>query len=314
MLKYIIRRLLSTIPVMITVALIAFFVTNIMPGDPARVMVGEFASESQYENMRSQLGLDRTVPERFFLWVKRIARGDMGNSLFLGTPVTQAIIDRLEPTMLLAVVGMFFGVLIGVSLGIFAAVNHRTLADQLSIVISVIGISVPNFFIAIMLILFFGLKLRWFPVAGYTRISESGFGVVKFLILPGFSLGLMQSGLIAKTTRSSMLNVLSQDYIRTAYAKGLPPHRRILVHSLRNAMGPIVTVIGFSLAILLGGTWIIETIFNIPGIGGLATTAISRRDYPLIQGCMLFSTFIYLVVNLLVDISYPFFNPYVKYK
>ncbi|BBI35912.1 ABC di/oligopeptide transporter inner membrane subunit [Cohnella abietis] len=302
------------IPIIFICAVIGFFITNLMPGDPVRVMVGEFASEKQVQEMSERLGLDKPIQMRFVMWLQNVMQGDLGDSLYYQTPVTEAIVSRLEPTLLLATVGLFFGVVMGVSLGIIAAVKHRTVVDQSAMVVSVFGVSIPSFFIAIVLILVFGVKLQWLPVAGYEPIAKTGFGVIKYLLLPGFSLGLIQSGLIARTTRSAMLNVLNQNYIRTAYAKGIPKYKVILVHALKNALSPIVTVIGFSLALLLGGTWIIETIFNIPGTGALAITAISRRDYPIIQGCMLFSTLIYLIVNFLVDISYSFFNPTVKYK
>lgn len=220
----------------------------------------------------------------FFIWAGHIVQGDLGQSIFLHIPVTTAIAQRLEPTLLLAAAGMFFGVLIGIPLGMLSAIHHRTVVDKLCISVSLLGISIPSFFIAIVLILVFGVYFDWLPVAGYQPISEAGIGVVRYLILPGISLGLMQSGLIARMTRSAMLDVLNQNYIRTARSKGLLPMQINFIHALKNAMTPIITVIGFSLAALIGGTWIIETIFNIPGIGALAISAILRRDYPVIQG------------------------------
>ncbi|MEI7557121.1 ABC transporter permease [Candidatus Chlorohelix sp.] len=314
MLNYISKRLLALIPVIIISAIIAFFITNIMPGDPVRLMVGDFATEKQVAEMRTKLGLDRPIYERFGGWLGNVAKGDLGESLFLHEPVTKAIFDRLEPTLLLAVVGMFFGIVIGIPLGIIAAMKHRTIFDQLAISTSLIGMTIPSFFIAIILILVFGVNLQWFPVAGYEPYSKAGFGVIRFLVMPGFAIGLMQSALIARMTRSAMLDVLGQDYIRTARAKGLSEFKVILPHAFKNSLNPIVTVIGFSLATLLGGTWIIETVFNIPGVGALAIKAILNRDYPLIQGSLIFTVVIYLLVNLLVDISYSFINPYIKYK
>lgn len=311
--KYIFKRLLALIPVLLVAALAAFFVTNLMPGDPVRLMLGDFATDEQIAEMTTRLGFDKPLVVRFFLWAGRMLRGDLGDSIFLSIPVTRAIASRLEPTLLLAVTGMVFGLLIGIPLGIVSAVRQGKLVDKLSIGVSLFGISVPSFFIAIVFIMLFGVTLKWFPVSGYRPVREVGFGVIKFLIMPGLSIGLMQSGLIARMTRSAMLDVLSRDYIRTARAKGLAPTRVIFVHALKNAMSPIITVVGFSLAALLGGTWIIETVFNIPGVGALAISSILRRDYAVIQGCMLFSVLLYLIVNLIVDIIYGLINPNVRY-
>lgn len=312
--KYIFRRLLALIPVLIISAIIAFFVTNLMPGNPVRLMLGDFATEEQVLEMTQALGYDKPLLVRFFIWAGHIVQGDLGRSIFLHIPVTTAIAQRLEPTLLLAAAGMFFGVLIGIPLGMLSAIHHRTVVDKLCISVSLLGISIPSFFIAIVLILVFGVYFDWLPVAGYQPISEAGIGVVRYLILPGISLGLMQSGLIARMTRSAMLDVLNQNYIRTARSKGLLPMQINFIHALKNAMTPIITVIGFSLAALIGGTWIIETIFNIPGIGALAISAILRRDYPVIQGCLLFSVAVYLLVNLLVDILYAWVNPTIRYQ
>lgn len=314
MVRYILRRLGALIPVLIVSAVIAFFVTNLMPGDPVRLMLGDFATEEQVEQMRVSLGYDKPLVVRFFLWAGRVMQGDLGESIFLHMPVTSAIGERLEPTLLLAVVGMFFGVLIGIPLGVLSAIYHKTAVDKACIAVSLLGISVPSFFIAIVFILIFGVHFHWFPVAGYAYVADVGLGVVRYLVLPGISLGLMQSGLIARMTRSAMLDVLKQNYIRTARSKGLLPLQIYIQHGLRNAMTPVITVIGFSLAALIGGTWIIETVFNIPGIGALAISAILRRDYPLIQGCLLFSVAVYLVVNLLVDIVYALVNPMIRYE
>lgn len=312
--RYIAKRLLALVPVLLVSAIIAFFITNLMPGDPVRLMLGDFATPEQVAEMTRALGYDQPLLVRFLIWAGNIVRGDLGTSIFLHTPVTEAMASRLEPTLLLAAAGMFFGVILGIPLGMLSAIRHRTVVDKLCISVSLVGISVPSFFIAIILILVFGVRLGWLPVAGYRPVSEVGWGVVSYLILPGISLGLMQSGLIARMTRSAMLDVLNQNYIRTARSKGLRPGRINIIHALKNAMTPIITVVGFSLAALIGGTWIIETIFNIPGIGALAISAILRRDYPVIQGCMLFSVAVYLLVNLLVDIVYALVNPMIRYQ
>lgn len=312
--RYIIRRLMALVPVLLVSAIVAFFITNLMPGNPVRLMLGDFATEDQVLEMTKALGYDQPLMVRFVIWAGNIMKGDLGQSIFLNMPVTSAMAERLEPTLLLAVAGMFFGIVIGIPLGMISALKHRTAVDKLCISVSLIGISVPSFFIAIVLILVFGVQLGWLPVAGYRSVSEVGLGVIPYLVLPGISLGLMQSGLIARMTRSAMLDVLSQNYIRTARSKGLKPMQINIIHALKNAMTPIITVVGFSLAALIGGTWIIETIFNIPGVGALAISAILRRDYPVIQGCMLFSVAVYLLVNLLVDIVYALVNPTIRYQ
>lgn len=314
MLNYIIRRIILLIPVLCIIALISFFVTCVLPGDPVRLILGDFATQEQIAELQQELGFDKPIPIRFASWLSNLVRGDLGDSFFLRMPVTKAIFSRIEPTFLLALVGILIGLIIGIPLGVIAAVKHRTLVDQAAIVGSLAGISIPNFFLALLLILVFGVYLRWLPVAGYRPISEVGFGVIKFLILPGLSIGFMQSGNIARMTRSAMLDVLKQDYIRTARAKGLSEKVVIARHALKNSLLPVATVIGFSLAMLLGGTWIAETVFNIPGTGALAINAIMRRDLPVIQGSMLFVALIYMVINLLVDISYAFLNPRIKYQ
>jgi len=311
--RYILQRLIALVPVLLVAALAAFFVTNLMPGDPVRLMLGDFATDEQVAEMTERLGFDKPIAARFFLWAGRVVRGDLGDSIFLSVPVTRAIASRLEPTLLLAAIGMAFGVVIGLPLGIVSAVRQGRLADRLAIGASLFGISVPSFFIAIVFVMFFGVALKAFPVAGYRPVSEVGFGVVRYLFLPGLSIGLMQSGLIARMTRSAMLDALGKDYIRTARAKGLAPARVVFIHALKNAASPIMTVAGFSLAALLGGTWIIETVFNIPGVGELAISSILKRDYAVIQGCMLFSVVIYLAVNLVIDVAYGVIDPKVRY-
>lgn len=313
MLNYIIRRLLMLIPVLCIIALITFFVTYVLPGDPVILMLGDFATEDQILELEQKLGYDKPIYVQFVFWLKNIIRGDLGESLFLRMPVTKAIISRIEPTFLLAIFGITFGTLTGIPLGVVAAVKHRSWVDQLAITTSLIGITIPNFFLALLLILVFGVKLRLLPVAGYRPISEVGFGVIRYLILPGLSIGFMQSGSIARMTRSAMLDVLKQDYIRTARAKGLAEKLVISRHALKNSLIPVVTVLGFNLAMLIGGTWIAETMFTIPGTGALAITSIIRRDFPIIQGSMIFVAVVYMLVNLMVDISYAYLNPRIKY-
>jgi len=301
------------IPVLCIIALITFFVTYVLPGDPVILMLGDFATEDQILELEQKLGYDKPIYVQFVFWLKNIIRGDLGDSLFLRMPVTKAIISRIEPTFLLAIFGITFGTLTGIPLGVVAAVKHRSWVDQLAITTSLIGITIPNFFLALLLILVFGVKLRLLPVAGYRPISEVGFGVIRFLILAGLSIGFMQSGSIARMTRSAMLDVLKLDYIRTARAKGLAEKLVISRHALKNSLIPVVTVLGFNLAMLIGGTWIAETMFTIPGTGALAITSIIRRDFPIIQGSMIFVAVVYMLVNLMVDISYAYLNPRIKY-
>lgn len=314
MLNYVIRRIILLIPVLCVIALISFFITSVLPGDPVRLILGDFATEEQILALQQELDFDKPMLYRFSLWLSNLARGDLGDSLFLRMPVTQAILCRIEPTFLLAIIGMTVGLIIGIPLGVIAAVKHRTVIDQAAIAGSLAGISIPNFFLALLLILVLGVKLRWFPVAGYRSIAEVGLGAFRYLVLPGLSIGFMQSGNIARMTRSAMLDVLRQDYIRTARAKGLSEKYVIARHALKNSLLPVVTIIGFSFAMLLGGTWIAETVFNIPGTGALAINAIMRRDLPVIQGSMIFVALIYMVINLVVDLSYAFLNPRIKYQ
>jgi peptide/nickel transport system permease protein len=314
MLNYIIRRVLLIIPVLCIMALITFFITYVLPGDPVRLMLGDFATEDQIRELEVKLGYDQPLYVQFGFWLRNILRGDLGQSLFLRMPVTKAISQRVEPTLLLAVFGILFGTLTGIPLGVIAAIKHRSWVDQLAISTSLIGITVPNFFLALLLMLVFGVWLRVLPVAGYRPISQVGFGAIRYLVLPGVSIGFMQTGSIARMTRSAMLDVLRQDYIRTARAKGLAEKVVIARHALKNSLIPVVTVIGFSLAMLLGGTWIAETVFAIPGTGALAITSIMRRDFPVIQGSMIFVALIYMLVNLVVDISYAYLNPRIKYQ
>ncbi len=301
------------IPIIGVVAICAFFITHLTPGDPVRLILGDFASDQQVSLLRNQLGLDQSLGTQFITWFDKIIKGDLGESIFLHMPVRQAIFSRVEPTFLIACIGMLIGLVFGIFLGVLSAVMHKTWFDQLTIGISLVGISIPGFWLAFILMLFLGVHLNWFPVCGYQPISKAGFfGALRYLVLPSLTLGIMQTGLIARMVRSAMLDVLGQDYIRTARAKGLSPSLIILRHGLKNAMIPTVTVIGFSFGLLLGGTWIVETIFYIPGTGQLAISAILKRDFPLIQGSMIFAAFIYVLVNLAVDICYGVLDPRVR--
>lgn len=313
MVKYLVKRIVLMIPILGVVAVCAFFITYLTPGDPVRLILGEFATDQQVDLLRTQLGLNQSLTTQFFAWFGKIIKGDLGQSIFLHIPVTDAILSRIEPTFLLALIGMLIGLVFGVLFGVLSAVMHNTWFDQLTIGVSLVGISIPGFWLAFILMLFFGVQLHWFPVCGYQPIAKVGLvDSLRYLALPSLTLGIMQTGLIARMVRSALLDVLGQDYIRTARAKGLSPYRIIFDHGLKNAMIPTVTVIGFSFGLLLGGTWIVETIFFIPGTGQLAISAILKRDFPLIQGSMIFAAFIYVLVNLIVDICYGILDPRVR--
>ena len=312
--NYIIKRILLLIPIVFIVAVIAFFITNLMPGDPVRVILGNMASEAEVARLEKSLGLDQPLILRFFRWLFNIIRGDFGDSLYLNAPVTQVLLKRLRPTFLIAILAEILGIIAGIFLGILAAVKHRKFLDQFSITLSLFGISIPSFWLALMLMYLFSVKLGWFPVSGYEPFAEAGFGTLRYIVLPAVTLAFMQAGLIARMTRSTMLDTLKQDYIRTAKSKGLAAKIIVFKHALKNSMLPVITVIGHNFAVLLGGTWIVETIFVIPGTGFMAINAIMRRDIPVIQASIIFVAVIYVILNLFVDISYAFLNPKIRYN
>lgn len=312
--NYIIKRILLLIPIIFIVAIIAFFITNLMPGDPVRVILGNMASEAEVLRLEKSLGFDQPLVIRFFKWFAAVLKGDFGDSLYLNAPVAEILLKRLEPTFLIAILAEITGITAGVLLGILAAVEHQKILDQFSISFSLLGISIPSFWLALILMFFFSVKLGWFPVSGYEKFAEVGFSSFKYLILPALTLAFMQAGIIARMTRSAMLETLNQDYIRTAKSKGLAAKKVIFKHALKNSMLPVITVIGHNFAILLGGTWIVETIFVIPGTGFMAINAIMRRDIPVIQASIIFVAIIYVSLNLLVDLSYAFLNPKIRYN
>ncbi|RCW62266.1 MULTISPECIES: ABC transporter permease [Halanaerobium] len=311
--NYIIKRLLLLIPIIFIVAVIAFFITNLMPGDPVRVILGNMATETEVARVKESLGLDQPLIMRFFRWLANIIKGDFGESLYLNAPVAKVLIERMRPTFLIAILAEILGISVGILLGILAAVNHRKILDQFSITVSLLGISIPSFWLALMLMFVFSVRLGWFPVSGYEPFIEVGFSSFRYLILPAITLAFMQAGLIARMTRSAMLDTLKQDYIRTAKSKGLSTKIIVFKHALKNSMLPVITVIGHNFAVLLGGTWIVETIFVIPGTGFMAINAIMRRDIPVIQASIIFVAVIYVILNLFVDLSYAFLNPKIRY-
>jgi peptide/nickel transport system permease protein len=313
MFSYILRRILATIPVMAIVGLLVFSLLYIAPGDPAAVIAGDQASPDDVARIRVSLGLDRPFLVRFVEWSGQIVRGDLGTSIFTALPVTQLIKQRIEPTLSLTVVTLVLSILIAVPLGVIAAWKAGSWLDRSIMALAVIGFSVPVFVVGYVLAYVFALTLDWLPVQGYTPISRGLWPWLENLILPAIALGGIYIALIARITRSAMLDVLSQDYIRTARAKGLGTRTTLFVHALKNAAVPIVTVIGIGMALLIGGAVVTESVFAIPGLGRLTVDAILRRDYPVIQGLVLMFSFVYVLVNLLVDISYTFLDPRIKY-
>jgi peptide/nickel transport system permease protein len=311
---YVVRRLVGVVPVLILVGIASFLLVHLVPGDPAMVMLGSDATPQQIQTLRTQMGLDRSLPEQFALWVQQVLRGNLGESFFLGRPVSQALLERLPATLQLALLSLFFSLLIGVPAGILAAVRQNTRWDQLVMVTAIGGISIPSFWLGLALILVFSVQFGWLPSGGYTPLWEDLRQGLRVLILPAVSLGFMQAALIARMTRSSMLEVLRQDYVRTAKAKGLNWGRVTLRHALSNAMIPVITTIGTAFGVLLGGAVIVEIVFTYPGLGRLVVLAVQRRDYPLVQGALLLTSVIYVAVNLAVDLLYSVFDPRITYE
>jgi peptide/nickel transport system permease protein len=312
--RYIAKRLWSLVPVMFVVATLVFFLVHLTPGDPASVILGPDAPQEAIAELRARLGLDRPLPVQFVRWFGQVLQGDLGESIFLRRPVTQAIVERLEPTLLLAGLATVLAVIIGIPTGVLAAVYRNTWLDRLFMSISVFGVSMPNFWLALNLIFLFALTLAVLPVSGYVPLRDDPLLTLRFLLLPAFSLGFPQSALIARMTRGSMLDVLSQDYVKTARAKGLSEQLVIYKHALKNTMITVMTVIGIVLAITLSGSVVVETIFGLPGIGRLIINSVLRRDYPVIQGTVLFIAASYVLVNLLIDLLYVYLDPRIKYQ
>ena len=313
MIAYIVKRLLATGPVLVLVAVFVFLLLHLAPGDPAAVIAGDYATPEQIARIRAHLGLDRPLPEQFFGWVLRLLQGDLGQSIFSDLPVTRLIGQRIEPTLMLTLVTVIIAVSIAIPLGVLAAARAGSLLDRAIMGLAVIGFSTPIFVVGYLLIFVFALELEWFPSQGYVRLSEGLLGNLQSLFLPSLALGLLYVALLARVTRATVLEVLAEDYIRTADAKGLAPGTVMMRHALKNAAVPIATVVGVGIAALLGGVVVTETVFNIPGLGRLTADAILRRDYPVVQGLILLFAGSYVIINLLVDLSYVLFDPRIRY-
>ncbi len=313
MLSYILRRLLGVIPVMVVVGVFVFSLLHLAPGDPAAIIAGDNATAENVARIRAGLGLDRPLLEQFARWGWSTLQGDLGVSMFSGIPVATLVGQRVGPTVSLATTTMLVAVSIAVTLGVLAAWKAGSLLDRAVMGLAVMGFSVPVFVVGYIAVYFVALQWRWLPVQGYMPLADGFWPWLRHLILPSFALGLAYVALIARITRASMLEVLAEDYIRTATAKGVASVPMLLGHALKNAAVPIITVIGIGVALLISGVVITETVFNIPGIGRLVVDAIGRRDYPIIQGVMVIFAAVYVLINLLIDISYSFFDPRIRY-
>jgi len=313
MIGYILRRLLQTIPVMLVVAVFIFLMLRLTPSDPAAIIAGDNANADQVAQIRRQLGLDLPMLQQFVIWIGKVLTGDLGESFFFKKTVAALVGERIEPTLSLAFFTITIAVLVAVPLGVLAAHRQGTWIDRLVMGFSVLGFSLPVFVIGYLLIYVFAIWLNWLPVQGYQHISQGVGGWAQRLILPSLTLSVIYIALIARMTRASLLEVLSEDYIRTARAKGQIERKVLFRHALRNAAVPIVTVIGLGIALLIGGVVVTESLFTIPGLGRLTVDAVLARDYPTIQAVILLFSFVYVMINLAVDLIYTLLDPRIRY-
>jgi len=310
---YFLRRLAATLPVMAVVAVVVFLLIHLSPGDPAALIAGDLATTEDIARLRVALGLDQPLWKQFLLWTGRILTGDLGTSIFTNVPVTQLLAQRLEPTLSIAFITMALAIVLSIPLGTLAACKAGAWIDRAVMVFAVLAFSVPVFLVGYLLIYGFAIQLGWFPVQGYVRLAEGGVGGwLRSLVLPCTNLALLYMALLTRMTRATVLEVLQEDYIRTARAKGLGV-LAVVGHALRNAAVPIATTIGVGIALLIGGVVVTETVFAIPGVGRLVIDSVQRHDYPVIQSVLLLSAGVYVFINLLVDLSYRFFDPRIRY-
>lgn len=309
MLNFILKRILSLIPVLFVVSVVVFLLVHITPGDPASVMLGPEASPQEVAKLQEELGLNRPILEQYVTWVGDIFKGDLGTSLFMKQPVLTAFLEHLGPTFSLAIMAQLFAIVLAIPLGVLSAKFRGSLLDQTFMGVSLVGVSVPSFLLGLFLILLFGVELRWLPVAGYKPLAAGLDVHIRYLILPAIALGSMQAALIARMTRSSMLDVLSANFIKTARAKGVKEFIITIKHSLRNAFIPILTIIGQTFGTLVAGAAVVETVFNIPGIGQLIINSVERRDFEVIQGVVLLIAVSYVTINLVIDLLYGIVDP-----
>jgi len=314
MFAYTVRRLVLMLPVALVVSTVVFLLLYLTPGDPVGVMLGPEATEQQKAELRAHLGLDQPAPVQLLRWYGRLLQGDLGSSIFLQKKVTLAFLERLEPTLMLTLFALLFSVMIGLPSGILAAKLHGSWFDTATMLTAIMGVSMPTFWIGLNLIFIFAVTLGWLPVAGYQPLARGVWEHLRYMLMPSFTIGFAQSALLARMTRSMMLDVLSQEYIRTARSKGVAEPWVLLRHALRNAIIPLITTVGLSFALLLGGAVISEQIFNIPGVGRLLIQGVARRDYPLVQGVLLIIAAVYMCVNLLVDLTYALVDPRMRHS
>ncbi|MBX3142987.1 MAG: ABC transporter permease [Trueperaceae bacterium] len=313
MITYLVRRLGSLVATMLVVGIVVFFVVRSVPGDVTSALLGQDATPQQIADLRERLNLDQPVPAQFVAWFGGIVTGDLGNSIYMRMPVIKAIQQRIEPTGMLALTASVVAILLGITLGVIAAVKHGTFIDYVVMVVAMLGLSLPTFWLGLLMIMLFAVTLQWLPAAGYAPLADGPVNTLRYLVMPAVALGFSQAAVIARMTRSSVLDTLGEDFVRTARSKGLAPRRVVLRHALRNAMIPVLTVIGLSVATLAGGVVVTETVFNIPGAGRLVIESVQRRDYPVIQGAVIAVALVYAAINLLVDLSYLALDPRVRY-
>jgi peptide/nickel transport system permease protein len=313
MFSYVLRRLLATIPVMLIVAVFVFLMLRLTPSDPAAIIAGDNANTEQVAEIRRRLGLDRPILTQFVIWMGKTLQGDFGESFFFKKQVAELIYDRLEPTLSLAFFTLVLAVTIAIPLGVVAAYRHGGWLDRIVMGFSVLGFSVPVFVIGYVLIYIFAIELNWLPVQGYQRLAQGVGGWLQRLILPSITLSVIYIALIARITRTSVLEVMHEDYIRTARAKGQTEAKVLIRHALANAAVPIVTVVGLGVALLIGGVVVTESVYTIPGLGRLTVDAVLARDYPTIQAVILLFSLAYVLINLAVDLAYTFLDPRIRY-
>jgi peptide/nickel transport system permease protein len=313
MLFYAAKRIVYLLPTLLLVSFIVFFLIHLIPGDPVTVILGVDASAEDVSAFRETLGLDKPLPTQFAIWLGRVARGDFGTSIKTKRSVSQSILERFPVTMTLTALATLFAILLAVPSGTMAAMHHNTSHDYIFMISAILGVSIPGFWLGLMGLLIFSVHLGWFPSTGYVSIWEDAWKGLRYMVLPSVTLGFYMAAVVARMTRSSMLEVLRLEYVTHARAKGLGEFKVIVKHALKNAFGPTLTTIGLQVGHLLGGAVVTETVFGLPGLGKYVVVSIYNRDYPAVQGCILFIALVYSLVNLLVDILYPYFDPRIEY-
>jgi peptide/nickel transport system permease protein len=310
----ILRRLGSAVPILLIVSLITFGMIHMIPGDPAAAIAGLSATPEQIGVIRQELGLDQPLLLQLVHWYAALLHGDLGRSLLMGQPVVTVTFERLPITLALSAYALVLTLILGLVSGVIAALKQNTITDQVAMMLAMVGISMPNFWLGLLMILFFAVWLGWLPTGGYIAFTDSPWGWFRTSTMPAISLALLQVGLLARITRSTMLEVLRQDYIRTARAKGLPNRQVVVKHALSNALIPITTVVGIIISLLISGSVVTESLFSVPGVGQLLTQAVLSRDYPMVQGGLFIVTAVLVLLNILVDVSYAMLDPRVRYE